>query len=96
MYSYRLILHDISARQKRKDDDADLHLAQKIMQKQRYNISNQADEEYDYDDGLRKKTRKEGENVSRELSEMANSANRFLTKQERCNIFLKIQQGPSI
>ncbi|XP_057771385.1 LOW QUALITY PROTEIN: uncharacterized protein LOC130991285 [Salvia miltiorrhiza] len=80
----RFIMHDVSARQKRKEDDGDLHLAQRIAQNQRYNISNQADEEYDYDDGPRKKTRKKGGDSSRKSSEITNSANRILTQQERC------------
>ncbi|XP_042030499.1 CWF19-like protein 2 isoform X2 [Salvia splendens] len=80
----RFIMHDVSARQKRKEDDGDLHLAQRITQNQRFSISNQADEEYDYDDGPRKKTRKRGGDSSRKSSEITNSANRILTQQERC------------
>ncbi|KAL1565846.1 CWF19-like protein 2 isoform X5 [Salvia divinorum] len=80
----RFIMHDVSARQKRKADDGDLHLAQRITQNQRFSISNQADEEYDCDDGPRKKTRKKGGDSSRESSEITNSANRILTQQERC------------
>ncbi|PIN25061.1 hypothetical protein CDL12_02196 [Handroanthus impetiginosus] len=80
----RFIMQDVSARQKKKEDDADLHLAQKIMQNHRYSISNQADEEYDYDDGPRKKTRKKKGGGNPKSSEITNSANRFLTQQERC------------
>ncbi|KAG8370348.1 hypothetical protein BUALT_Bualt14G0107600 [Buddleja alternifolia] len=83
----RFIMHDVSARQKRKEDDGDLHLAQNIMHNHRYNTStsNQADEEYDYDDGPRKKARKKGGGGNNKSSEITNSANRFLTQQERCN-----------
>lgn len=84
MYSIRFIMHDVSARQKRKEDDGDLHLAHKITHNHRYNISNQADEEYDYDDYPRKKTRKKGGGSSNRSSEITSSANRFLTQQERC------------
>ncbi|KAL1535735.1 CWF19-like protein 2 isoform X5 [Salvia divinorum] len=80
----RFIMHDVSARQKTKEDDGDLHLAQRITQNQRFSISNQADEEYDYGDGPRKKTRKKGGDSSRKSSEITNSANRILTQQERC------------
>ncbi|KAI3469702.1 hypothetical protein Pfo_026365 [Paulownia fortunei] len=80
----RFIMHDVSARQKKKEDDADLHLAQKIMHNHRYSTSNQADEEYDYDDGPRRKTRKKGGGGNHKSSEITNSANRFLTQQERC------------
>lgn len=77
-------MHDVSARQKKKEDDTDLHLAQKIMHNHRYSISNQADEEYDYDDGPRRKSRKKGGGGNKKSSEITNSANRFLTQQERC------------
>ncbi|CAA0828260.1 CwfJ-like family protein [Striga hermonthica] len=81
----RFILHDASARQKKKEDNADLHLAQKIMHNHRYSISSQADEEYDYDDGPRKKARKKGGfSCHNKSSEITNSANRFLTQQDRC------------
>lgn len=76
-------MHDVSARQKRKEDDGDLHLAQTIMQNQRFSASNQADEEYDYDEGPKKKTRKRVGGDSHK-SEITNSANRILTQQERC------------
>ncbi|KAH6821645.1 CwfJ-like family protein [Perilla frutescens var. hirtella] len=80
----RYIMHDVSSRQKRKEDDGDLHLAQKITHNHRYSTSNQADEEYDYDDGPRKKSRKKGGVGSHNSSEITNFANRILTQQERC------------
>ncbi|XP_073148161.1 uncharacterized protein [Henckelia pumila] len=80
----RCILHDVSSRQKRKEEDADLNLANKIMQNHRYSISGQADDEYDYDDGPRTKARKKGGGDSRKSSEITNSAKRFMTQQERC------------
>ncbi|KAL3828721.1 hypothetical protein ACJIZ3_017523 [Penstemon smallii] len=80
----RFIIHDVSTRQKKKEEDADLHLAQKIMHNHRYNISTQADEEYDYDEGPRRKTRKKGESSNHRSTEINNSANRILTQQERC------------
>lgn len=77
-------MHDVSARQRKREDDGDLHLAQKIIHNHRYSTSNQADEEYDYDDGPRKKTRKKGGGGNNKSSEIVNHANRFLTQQERC------------
>lgn len=53
-------MHDLSARQKNKAEDADVHLAQKIVQNKKYTTYGQADDEYDYDDGPRKKSRKKG------------------------------------
>ncbi|KAL3507696.1 hypothetical protein ACH5RR_033078 [Cinchona calisaya] len=81
------IMHDVSSRQKKKEEDADLHLAQKIMRNQQYKVSGQADDEYDYDDGPRKKTRNKGGNSdhkSNEMSQMTRFANRLLTQKERC------------
>ena len=83
----RYIIHGVSARQKMKEEDADLYLAQKIMWNQQYNISGQADDEYDYDDGLRKKTRHKGMGTDQkpnEISQATRIANRLLTQKERC------------
>lgn len=77
-------MHDVSARQKKKEDDADLHLAQKIMHNNRFSTSSQADEEYDYDDGPRRKTRKKAGGSGNFKSQITNSANRILTQQDRC------------
>ncbi|XP_073278643.1 uncharacterized protein [Primulina huaijiensis] len=80
----RCILHDVSSRQKKKEEDADLNLAKKIMHNHRFSISGQADDEYDYDDGPRTKTRKKGGGDNRKSSEITNSAKRFMTQQDRC------------
>ncbi|KAL6532385.1 hypothetical protein OROGR_014355 [Orobanche gracilis] len=80
----RLIMHDVSARQTNKEDDGDMHLAQRIMHNHRYSVSGQADEEYDYDDGPRIKSRKKGQGDNYKSSEITNHANRFLTQQDRC------------
>ncbi|CAA2999934.1 CWF19 2 [Olea europaea subsp. europaea] len=80
----RYIMNDVSARQKKKEEDADLNLAQNIMCNHQYSKSRQADDEYDYDDGPRKKTRKKGGVGNHKSSEISNSANRFFTQQERC------------
>ncbi|KAK4425547.1 CWF19-like protein 2 [Sesamum alatum] len=90
----RIIMQDVSARQKKKEDDADLHLAQKIMHNHRYNVSNQADEEYDYDDGPRRKTRKKGGAGNHNASEITHSANRFLTQQDRCQFCFENPNRP--
>ncbi|CDO99174.1 unnamed protein product [Coffea canephora] len=83
----RYIMHDVSARQKMKEEDADLHLAQKIMRNQQYKVSGQADDEYDYEDGPRKKTQHRGRGTdqkSNEISQATRIANRLLTQKERC------------
>lgn len=80
----RYIMNDVSARQKKKEEDADLNLAQTIVRNHQYSKSRQADDEYDYDDGPRKRTRKKGGGDNHKSSEISNSANRFFTQQERC------------
>ena len=78
-------MHDSSLRRKRKEDDADLHLAQKIMQSKQYNMSRRADDEYDFDDAPSRKTRKkEGHNDRKIQAEKNNFAKRIVTQQERC------------
>ncbi|KAK0576484.1 hypothetical protein LWI29_018224 [Acer saccharum] len=47
--STRYVVLDLSVH-KKKDDDGDLHLAQKIMQNKQNTISGQADDEYDFED----------------------------------------------
>ncbi|CAN4088766.1 unnamed protein product [Withania somnifera] len=56
----RYVMHDLSARKKNKTEDADVHLAQKKVQNKKYITYGQADDEYDYDDGPRKKSRNKG------------------------------------
>ncbi|MCD7462203.1 hypothetical protein HAX54_047999 [Datura stramonium] len=80
----RYVMHDLSARQKNKTEDADVHLAQKIVQNKKYTTYGQADDEYDYDDGPRKKSRKKGGVENHKSLETANHARRILTQQERC------------
>lgn len=87
-------MHDVSERHKKKEDDGDLHLANKITHNHRYSVANQADEEYDYDDGPRRKTRKKEGGGNREKSEISNSANRFLTQQERCQFCFENSTRP--
>ncbi|KAL5781843.1 hypothetical protein ACOSP7_006872 [Xanthoceras sorbifolium] len=78
----RYVVQDLSIR-KKKDDDGDLHLAQKITQNKRFTISGQADDEYDFEDGpSRKSQRKRGESDNK-ASEKA-IAKRIWTQQERC------------
>ncbi|KAL3617720.1 hypothetical protein CASFOL_038041 [Castilleja foliolosa] len=79
------LLCTMSLQDKKKEDDGDLYLAQKIMHNHRYSVSGQANEEYDYDGEPRKKNRKKGQGSGNHRStDIANSANRFLTQQDRC------------
>ncbi|GAV71200.1 CwfJ_C_2 domain-containing protein/CwfJ_C_1 domain-containing protein [Cephalotus follicularis] len=79
----RYIIQDLSVR-KKKEEDADLHLAKKIMENKTFNISSQADDEYDYGDGPSRKSRKKGGSNDLKASEKNNFANLILTQQKRC------------
>lgn len=84
-YSFlsRYAIPDMSLRRKKNEDDADMHLAQKIMQNKKYSISGQADDEYDFDDGPRKKSQKKpGGND--QAAQKNTIVNRFSNQQERC------------
>ncbi|XP_043716299.1 CWF19-like protein 2 isoform X2 [Telopea speciosissima] len=75
--SRRCFLRDVSLKKKKKEEDADMHLAQKIVQNKKFSMSGQADDEYDFDDGPRRKQKqKRGEENS--------ISKRILTQQERC------------
>lgn len=77
-------MKDKFLRQKKNEDDADMHLAQKIMQNKRYSTFSQADDEYDYDDGPIKKSRKKQGGNDHKGTEKNTPAYRFSTQQERC------------
>ncbi|XP_021604402.1 CWF19-like protein 2 isoform X2 [Manihot esculenta] len=78
----RYAVQDVSAR--RKEDDADRHLAQKIMQNKQYSFSGRADDEYDFEDGPSRKARKKGVVSDPNFKERNVVAKRILTQQERC------------
>ncbi|XP_050371981.1 uncharacterized protein LOC126789941 isoform X2 [Argentina anserina] len=80
----RYAMQDMSLRQKKKDDDGDMHLAQKIMQNKKYSISGQADDEYDFDGSPRKKSKKKQGSVDHQATQNNAFANRFSIQQERC------------
>lgn len=82
-HTRRYIMHDSSVRQKKNEEDADRHLATKIMQNKKFSISGQADDEYDYDEGPRKKWENKGGNDHRS-GVKTNFAQRILTQNERC------------
>ncbi|XP_038703649.1 CWF19-like protein 2 isoform X2 [Tripterygium wilfordii] len=77
----RYIITDLSTR---KEEDADRHLAHKIMQNKQYSLSGRADDEYDFEDGPKKKSRKKGGDDDHKVSGKNSFAKRILTQQERC------------
>ncbi|GMI93975.1 hypothetical protein like AT1G56290 [Hibiscus trionum] len=80
----RFVVHDISVRKGKDDDDSDKHLARRIMQNKKFSLSGQADDEYDYEDGPSRKSRKKGGESNQKVSENNHLARRILTQQERC------------
>ncbi|XP_009616950.1 uncharacterized protein [Nicotiana tomentosiformis] len=81
--STRYVMHALSAWQKKKSEDADVHLAQKIVQNKQYSAYCQADE-YDYDDEPRRKIQKKAGVENHKLAAISNHARHILTQQERC------------
>uniref|UniRef100_A0A2N9JAU7 Cwf19-like C-terminal domain-containing protein n=1 Tax=Fagus sylvatica TaxID=28930 RepID=A0A2N9JAU7_FAGSY len=53
--SSRYIMQDRSIQQKKDEDDADMHLARKIVQNKKYTTYSQADDEYDFEEGPSRK-----------------------------------------
>ena len=70
-----------------------MYLAQKIAQNKQYSISGRADDEYDFDDGPRRKTRKKGAKDNK-LTEKTNFPQRILTQQERCQFCFENPSRP--
>ncbi|XP_024019954.1 CWF19-like protein 2 [Morus notabilis] len=81
--SNRHVMQDMSLRRKKNEDDADRHLAQKIMQNKQYSTYGQADDEYDFDDGPSRKSRKKRPDND-QAAQRNTIANRFSIKQEDC------------
>ncbi|XP_061365869.1 uncharacterized protein LOC133309144 [Gastrolobium bilobum] len=82
--SSRYDMQKVSAQQKKGEDDTDMHLARKIMQNKQFRVSTQADDEYDFEDGQSRKSRKKQGGDDRKIIQKNTNTNRFLTQQERC------------
>ncbi|WVY98476.1 hypothetical protein V8G54_030627 [Vigna mungo] len=80
-----------AAGQKKGEDDADMHLARKITQNKKFSISTQADDEYDFEDGPSRKSRKK---QAGDDGKIQKKTNRFLTQQERCLFCLENPNRP--
>ncbi|OMO54764.1 hypothetical protein CCACVL1_27586 [Corchorus capsularis] len=80
----RYVAHNVSMRKKNDDDDSDKHLAKRIMHNKQYSLSGWADDEYDYEDGPSRKSRKKGGNNDQKVSGNNHLGRRILTQQERC------------
>ncbi|XP_028790953.1 CWF19-like protein 2 [Neltuma alba] len=90
----RYAKQSISFQQKKGEDDADMHLAQKIMQNKQFKISSRADDEYDYEDGESRKSRKKRDSNDHKTAQKNTLAKRILTQQERCLFCLENPNRP--
>lgn len=77
----RYIMQDRSIRQKKEEDDTDMHLARKIMQNKKFTTYGQADDEYDFEVGPSKKAGKKGGDNEHKVTQ---KNTRLLTQKERC------------
>ncbi|KAH9680648.1 CwfJ-like family protein [Citrus sinensis] len=79
----RHVIYDLYVRKRKDDDDADRNLAQKIMHNKQYSISGRADDEYDFEEGPSRKSRKNRGANDNKGAERA-IARCIMTQQERC------------
>ncbi|KAK9070780.1 hypothetical protein SSX86_011182 [Deinandra increscens subsp. villosa] len=90
----RYIMHNLKTREKKKEEDMDMHVARSIMQNKQFSIAGQADDEYDNDDGPKKKKRGKGDNdVSKSMGNNR-FEKRILTQKERCNFCFENPKRP--
>ncbi|PWA70446.1 cwfJ-like family protein [Artemisia annua] len=88
----RYIMHGLKSREKNREEDADMHVARSIMQNKKFSISGQADDEYDNDEGPKRKKRGKGDNNA--APKPARFEKRILTQQERCNFCFENPKRP--
>eukprot|EP00268_Persea_americana_P048125 TRINITY_DN5054_c0_g1_i1.p1 TRINITY_DN5054_c0_g1~~TRINITY_DN5054_c0_g1_i1.p1 ORF type:complete len:446 (+),score=103.41 TRINITY_DN5054_c0_g1_i1:1348-2685(+) len=75
----------VPSRQKKMEDNADVHLAAKIVQNKKFSMSGRADDEYDFDDAPSKKQRQKKGRELQHKTEKNITPTRFSTQQERCH-----------
>lgn len=83
------IKHRVSREHKR-EEDADLHLARKIMSNKKYSLSDRADDEYDFDGEPSRKRKHKRDAVPNERT----FAKRILTQHERCQFCFENPSRP--
>lgn len=88
----RFIGKQLSSERKKHEDDADKHLAQKIMQNRRYSMSGDADDEYDFYEGAPSRKHSKKKDVTRE--DKINLPKRLLTQKERCQFCFENPSRP--
>lgn len=86
-------MHGLKTREKKKEEDADMHVARSIMQNKKFSVSGQADDEYDNDEGPKRKKRGKSGNIPKS-TENNRFEKRILTQQERCNFCFENPKRP--
>ncbi|KAK4750264.1 hypothetical protein SAY87_027713 [Trapa incisa] len=81
--SSRHMSRDISS-QRKKEDDADMHLARTIMQNKQYSISGQEEDEYGFEVARKKSARKKDAESNSKANQPSALSRRLMTQQERC------------
>lgn len=91
----RYIMNGLKTREKKKEDDMDMHVARSIMQNKQFNVSSQADDEYDnYGEGTKRKKHGKSDNFSKSTTGNTRFEKRILTQQERCNFCFENPKRP--
>lgn len=90
-FGCRFVRRQTSYERKRREDDADLHLAKKIMRSRQYSLSGRVDDEYDFDDAP---SRKRNRNREKTPEEKSSIPGRLLTQQERCQFCFENPSRP--
>ncbi|CAA6662838.1 unnamed protein product [Spirodela intermedia] len=80
-----------SSHLKKREDDGDLNLAQRIMRDRKYSVSGRADDEYDFDEAPTRKHKKKREGAAEEKHSIGK---RILTQQERCQFCFENPSQP--
>ncbi|XP_042380872.1 CWF19-like protein 2 isoform X2 [Zingiber officinale] len=84
----RYVMKQTSRKHMRREDDADLHLAQTIMQNKKYSLGEE--DEYGFDVAPSKKNNKR----KKDVAEDRNFSKRLLTQQERCQFCFENPSRP--
>ncbi|KAI9119002.1 hypothetical protein K1719_009677 [Acacia pycnantha] len=92
--STRYAKQSISFPQEKREDDADMHRACKIMQIKQFKMSCQADDEYDFEDGESRKNRKKRDGDAHKMVQKNTHTKRIVTQQERCLFCLENPNQP--
>ena len=81
LFNFRHTIKPSAADRRKKEEDGDLHLANKIMHNKQYNMIKTIEDEYDYGDAPSKKGKRKNKEAH---EEKRSSRGHILTQKERC------------